>query len=141
MKMIPIRIVYSAPISEIWNDVITFAQKVAELESIDIVEIETGESDEECAFASVHEKKIYLFSTSRAVVLHELAHIETNQGHTYDWIVCFAYLCKKYLTEQEYLGEMYKAEKRYKSAHGLVQFLASRDSLDEKTRWAWGKTK
>jgi hypothetical protein len=36
---------------------------------------------------------------------------------------------------------MFKAEKQYKSVNGLVQYLAANDSLDETSRWAWGKTK
>jgi len=136
-----IKITYASGSEKEWHDVITFMASVASAEDIDLSEVEAGESDQECAFASVHEKKIYLFSKSYGVALHELAHIETMQGHTYDWAVCFAYLCKKYLPEKDYLAEMYKAEKRYKPAYGLVQFLAARDSLDEDTRWAWGKTK
>lgn len=139
--MSSVKITYESGSQEDWHDVITFMTAVADAEGVDLVEVEVAESDVECGFASVYEKKIYLYSKSYGVALHELAHIETMEGHTYDWAVAFAYLCKKYLPEPEYLEEMYKAERRYKPFKGLVQFLASRDSLDEETRWAWGKTR
>ena len=141
MSTTKIKITGAYPEDFSWHEVITFAKDVAELEEFDVAEIEVDEVDEECAFASVHERKIYLFTKSKPAVLHELAHLDTMSGHTLDWAICFAYLCKKYLTEQEYLDEMFKAEKRYKDAMSLVQTLASLDSLDETKRWAWGKTK
>ncbi len=140
-KRTMIKVVYGVEPDQEWHDVITFMKEVAASEDIDISEIEIGDESEGCAFASVYEKKIYLFSKSRAVALHELAHIETLEGHTWDWAICFAYFCKTYLQEQEYLREMFKAEKQYRSVNGLVQYLAANDSLDETSRWAWGKTK
>lgn len=139
--MTPIKITYKSGDDKSWNEIITLMTRVSEECDIPVKEIEVHESDEDVACTFLLGSKIVMFTKLRRVALHELAHIWSGEGHTENWVIDYAYLCKRYLSKDEYLEALWNAEKQYKSAQNLVQFIASRDALDESGRWAWGKTK
>lgn len=107
-----------------WKDTVDFLIMVADQNKVDVDFVvlhyhkdapnhEGGHH--EMGTSNYLQKRITLCENSRAIVLHEIAHLWSMEHHTEKWAFTYLYLLRKYLPEEEYEREAGAAATRYPS--------------------------
>lgn len=105
-----------------WEDTVEFITLVAEQNKVDLDTVvlhyheDTPDHDgghHEMGTSNYLQNRVTLCENSRAVALHELAHLWAMEHHGSKWSFTYLYLLRKYLPEDDYEREAGAAAVRY----------------------------